>query len=382
MQKFFYASIDISTTGCLQELDLSFNDLATLPPEVKDILPHLTLLNLEGNPWLCDRSLLWLKQWMQEESVSFYVTNPPTCDEPFNLKGREISQIADDQFAEVSVVNTPSQQPPAQNSRGLTEELASPVGQAPERPENMGGSTEQPPQNDQGRLYQVIGGQMNQRPKQSLSQATSRGNGQSHGSGHAGEAKALAVDNQPQSFKAVRPDQGSTATAMGNTRSNLTIQQANHPHHLKKALKTAPDASQLSNNDAKTSGENSTSSEALVIKRPDQEVGREAESKTAKTGSLTAHGDHSGARAVQGEQNTIARTKPQKATPPQPNSKKARRQNGRRRRGRGRGRGRGRKRARKGKGSKGRKNRRQRKNRKQRHDRERGQRKNLGNFAP
>ena len=74
----------------LAEIDLTYNDLRTLDPNVRELFPALKALALDGNSWLCDRRLAWLREWMVTSDVSFSKYEPVTCEHPYSLRGREI----------------------------------------------------------------------------------------------------------------------------------------------------------------------------------------------------------------------------------------------------------------------------------------------------
>lgn len=85
----------------LSEIDLTYNDLQTLTPNVLETFPALTALYLDGNPWACDKRLAWLKDWMLSSDVSFSKHESVLCEKPFALKGRDIRNVDVNQFGEV-----------------------------------------------------------------------------------------------------------------------------------------------------------------------------------------------------------------------------------------------------------------------------------------
>lgn len=93
------------------EVDLTYDDIETLSPNVREVFPMLKAFYLDGNPWLCDKRLTWLKEWMTTSDISFSQYEPVICEQPYALKGREVKDVAENDFAEVA---PPRQQPSAE----------------------------------------------------------------------------------------------------------------------------------------------------------------------------------------------------------------------------------------------------------------------------
>lgn len=84
----------------LKKWNLQYNELVTLPEELKTILPNIKQLLLDGNLLACDTRLRWLNEWMTGSSVSFHQYDKPTCDTPKSLKGQEIDTLSPGDFKE------------------------------------------------------------------------------------------------------------------------------------------------------------------------------------------------------------------------------------------------------------------------------------------
>ncbi|XP_078452245.1 leucine-rich repeat transmembrane protein FLRT3-like [Lampetra planeri] len=71
-------------------LDLSENHIKSLPVEAFSGLNNLKQLTLQNNPWLCDRKLLLLKDFLETSTVH---VNGFICNEPHYLKGETYKAI-------------------------------------------------------------------------------------------------------------------------------------------------------------------------------------------------------------------------------------------------------------------------------------------------
>ncbi|VDL96772.1 unnamed protein product [Schistocephalus solidus] len=102
-------NIDVSAFLFLEQLrvlDLSFTGLRSLPVDFRNVfarMEHLRELQLGGNPWLCDCTLRWLKEWYLSDSPpslrfsytrktlqETHITIAPTCSEPYSVHGKQI----------------------------------------------------------------------------------------------------------------------------------------------------------------------------------------------------------------------------------------------------------------------------------------------------
>ncbi|XP_052821372.1 protein slit-like [Mya arenaria] len=100
----FMAKIQEGNAAPLQKvkkINLQYNELNTLPENLKNVFPNAKQVLLDENMFVCDRNLLWLHDWMTNSEVSFHQYEKPTCREPESLKGREIESLARNEFTEV-----------------------------------------------------------------------------------------------------------------------------------------------------------------------------------------------------------------------------------------------------------------------------------------
>ncbi|KAI6225910.1 hypothetical protein M3Y95_00746800 [Aphelenchoides besseyi] len=92
-----------SVTKTLRVLNLSGNKLKTLNVDViRDL--NLTELNIGDNPWLCDRKLFEIVNWIKKQysdgaknSREFLLANAAntTCHRPYSLQGRNVMELKD-----------------------------------------------------------------------------------------------------------------------------------------------------------------------------------------------------------------------------------------------------------------------------------------------
>ena len=75
----------------LQELYVQGNKLKTLP-DLYD-MPALSMLTVANNPYVCNRSLCWLRMlpWMKPNDPMIHDT--PRCDQPTSVTGTEVSRF-------------------------------------------------------------------------------------------------------------------------------------------------------------------------------------------------------------------------------------------------------------------------------------------------
>ncbi|VDN10746.1 unnamed protein product, partial [Dibothriocephalus latus] len=102
-------NIDVSAFFFLEQLrvlDLSFAGFRSLPVDFRSVfarMENLRELQLGGNPWVCDCTLRWLKDWYLTDappSMRFsytrktlqetHVNVAPTCSEPYSVHGKQI----------------------------------------------------------------------------------------------------------------------------------------------------------------------------------------------------------------------------------------------------------------------------------------------------
>lgn len=85
----------------LQTLNLQYNELKTIQEGIEDGLPNIQNVFLDGNIFVCDSNLQWLKEWMQSSDVVFFQYEDPVCYKPASLKGVAIKDVADDAFEDL-----------------------------------------------------------------------------------------------------------------------------------------------------------------------------------------------------------------------------------------------------------------------------------------
>jgi len=128
LTKAFLKILEGSTVVALDQVkkwNMQYNDLFTLPSEMKDLLPHTKQLLLDGNLLACDRRILWLNDWMRTSDASFHQYDPPTCNSPEALKGKKISDVAPAEFGKPEEQETPP--PPQQVTEAVVEEPQEPI---------------------------------------------------------------------------------------------------------------------------------------------------------------------------------------------------------------------------------------------------------------
>ncbi|XP_078583270.1 uncharacterized protein LOC144865985 [Branchiostoma floridae x Branchiostoma japonicum] len=69
----------------LKVLDLSKNNFKSLPEEAIKGLENLTEIVMFGNPFVCDKAALWLKEWFEKDPPK--IGPGPTCMDPPRLAG-------------------------------------------------------------------------------------------------------------------------------------------------------------------------------------------------------------------------------------------------------------------------------------------------------
>ncbi|XP_052081436.1 slit homolog 2 protein-like [Mytilus californianus] len=80
-------------------LALQYNELESLPENLKRTLPNVKKLFLDGNPLYCDSTLKWLQEWMKRsDDISFYNIDPPVCAAPKEIEGRELTSLDNSEF--------------------------------------------------------------------------------------------------------------------------------------------------------------------------------------------------------------------------------------------------------------------------------------------
>lgn len=86
----------------LKVVNLEYNELKTLPSNLKDALVSLEMMTLDGNPLECDRKLIWLWNWMKESEIKFYSFEAPKCSGPKEVNERDLESLKASEFGEAS----------------------------------------------------------------------------------------------------------------------------------------------------------------------------------------------------------------------------------------------------------------------------------------
>lgn len=76
----------------ITELLLQDNLLTTITPGRLDMLHNLQLANLSGNPFHCDCSILYFRQWLKRNKA---ISVMPVCASPSELAQRSIDELTD-----------------------------------------------------------------------------------------------------------------------------------------------------------------------------------------------------------------------------------------------------------------------------------------------
>ncbi|XP_048034432.1 glycoprotein IX (platelet) isoform X2 [Megalobrama amblycephala] len=76
----------------ITELLLQNNLLTTITPGHLDMLHNLQLANLSGNPFHCDCSILYFRQWLRRNKA---ISVMPVCASPSELAQRPIDELTD-----------------------------------------------------------------------------------------------------------------------------------------------------------------------------------------------------------------------------------------------------------------------------------------------
>ncbi|XP_041377231.1 leucine-rich repeat-containing protein 15-like [Gigantopelta aegis] len=92
----------------LKEVVLTYNDLQSLPAELKNVFPEVQAVTVDGNMLVCDKRLLWLNKWMKSSDVKFFSYEPPQCAMPYEVKGQLIKDLPEEQFSKVVEEERPS----------------------------------------------------------------------------------------------------------------------------------------------------------------------------------------------------------------------------------------------------------------------------------
>lgn len=95
----------------LKVVNLEYNELKTLPSNLKDALVSLEMMTLDGNPLECDRKLIWLWNWMKESEIKFYSFEAPKCSGPKEVNERDLESLKANEFGEASKLTEEKRRP-------------------------------------------------------------------------------------------------------------------------------------------------------------------------------------------------------------------------------------------------------------------------------
>uniref|UniRef100_A0A8U8BZR7 Uncharacterized protein n=1 Tax=Geospiza parvula TaxID=87175 RepID=A0A8U8BZR7_GEOPR len=77
----------------LERLDLSDNNLTTLPRGLFDDLGSLSHLGLRNNPWFCGCNLAWLRDWLRRRAPPRLEVRGLLCQAPARLRGLPVGEL-------------------------------------------------------------------------------------------------------------------------------------------------------------------------------------------------------------------------------------------------------------------------------------------------
>lgn len=86
----------------VKTINLQYNELTTLSGSLRRSLKNVERVFLDGNPFHCDKRLIWLKEWMLEEQVTFHSSEESECATPFLLQGQKIKNTPRQSFVNVA----------------------------------------------------------------------------------------------------------------------------------------------------------------------------------------------------------------------------------------------------------------------------------------
>lgn len=90
----------LASLGRVQELSMRGSDLVRLRPEVLvRFLGNLTTLRMSSARWRCDRSLVWLRDWMASAPLRLDDGDDNRCGSPRILHGRSLLSLRTEEFA-------------------------------------------------------------------------------------------------------------------------------------------------------------------------------------------------------------------------------------------------------------------------------------------
>jgi Leucine-rich repeat (LRR) protein len=107
----------------LEWLHLNENQMTQLPKDTfEQLFTNLKVLDVHGNPFVCDCNMLWFKEWVQKDRGKVLTYSDQThCAEPFEHTHKPIAKVPS------SAMTCPlmTQQPPTPTSSTSTTNFAS-----------------------------------------------------------------------------------------------------------------------------------------------------------------------------------------------------------------------------------------------------------------
>ena len=79
----------------IEDLNFNHNQLTNLPSHFPYHFPKLKVVKLVSNPWHCDKNILWLRNWMRNNTVKFLHMSHLKCASPPELSNRLIYYLSD-----------------------------------------------------------------------------------------------------------------------------------------------------------------------------------------------------------------------------------------------------------------------------------------------
>lgn len=84
---------DLQNLGELQELDISSLSLQSIPEELSQYFPHLRKLTIAENPFNCLCTLAWFPRWLRAQSITLERTEETRCHFPPIIAGKVLERL-------------------------------------------------------------------------------------------------------------------------------------------------------------------------------------------------------------------------------------------------------------------------------------------------
>ncbi|XP_074653855.1 uncharacterized protein LOC141907995 [Tubulanus polymorphus] len=123
----------------VQDLNLMFNELITLPQDLPMYVPQIRNIKLAGNNWHCNASLIWFHYWIKRFPNLFFARHHIVCYTPFKLRYRPIFTVPVHEFRRVK--GPPSDKPPFPKCDQCDDNAAKPEEGSPENDDVEGSTT-------------------------------------------------------------------------------------------------------------------------------------------------------------------------------------------------------------------------------------------------